>query len=122
MGDDIVEEVGEEGARIQPPFDLIVTSDSVYSPSLITPLLRTLHALSRPPHILPRRPPLVYICLERRDPIVVESFLKEAKEQWGFKCRQVEKSRIEKWVGQGWGWANEDWEGVEIWKLEQSQV
>lgn len=39
----IEERISDE--TLKPPFDLVVTSDTIYSPALITPLLRTIHHL-----------------------------------------------------------------------------
>lgn len=105
---------------LQPPFDLILTTDSVYDPSLSTPLLRTLHALSTPP--LSPSPPPIYLSLEVRDPDLISSFLESARKEWGFKCVKVEWGRLERLVGRegdgGMGWKEEDWDGVEVWKLK----
>lgn len=99
-----------EAPLLQPPFDLILTTDSIYSPTLSTPLLRTLHALS------PLSPP-IYLSLEVRDPSLIDEFLESARTEWGFKCSKVEKGRLERLV-RGMGWEEEDWEGVEVWKLK----
>jgi len=110
-----------------PPFDLILTADTVYSRELVTPLLRTIHGLSwasfhaaaaeTPKH------PVVYLCLEKRDPALVLGLLDEAKEKWGFSVTKVPSTKLAKSIeklgsdGTG-GWTKEDWEGVEIWKLK----
>ena len=104
---------------LAPPFDLIVTTDSVYHPSLSQPLLRALHALSSPPLAPLSRPPPVYLALEARDPDLIASFLKSAREDWLFKCSQTDNARLEKLLGEGgMGWSADDWDGVQVWKLQ----
>lgn len=106
----------------QPPYDLIVTTDSVYSPELSTPLLRTLHALSTPPLASLSSTPIIFLALEVRDPLLIRAFLQSAKEEWSFKCTQVEESRLERLLERGndggMGWEPDDWAGVEVWKLK----
>lgn len=94
-------------------FDLIVTTDTVYTSELIRPLLTTLKSLSD----LSTRPPPIYLALERRDPALVENFFNMA-EQLNFKADQIDHSSLVKLTEQ-MGWDLEDWEGVEIWKLRQ---
>lgn len=102
-----------------PPFDLICTTDSVYSPNLSQPLLRALHALSTPPHASASKPPPIWLALEARDPDLIAEFLRSAKEDWKFKCAKTDGGRLEKLVGEGGlGWELEDWEGVQVWKLQ----
>jgi len=104
-----------------PPFDLIVTSDTIYSPELVQPLLRTLHALcyaskaALPP---PARSPPVYLCIERRDPYLIDSTLSEARSIWGFTVTRIPHKRISKAMEKGGvKWDKEDWEGIKIWKM-----
>ncbi|GAA5932811.1 uncharacterized protein JCM15063_002211 [Sporobolomyces koalae] len=106
--------------RFAPPFDLVVSADTVYTRELSQPLLRTLHALSNPSS--KSTTPLVYLALERRDPELVTEFLKSAEQDWGFKCTRVDPDRVRKLVESnqgGLGWQDESvWEGIEIWKLK----
>jgi hypothetical protein len=104
-----------------PPFDLIVTSDTIYSPELVLPLLRSLHALcqmSRKSSASNIRSPPVYLCLERRDPALIDRTLAEAKNVWGFTAVRILHRKIAKAMDKGGvKWPREDWEGIEIWKL-----
>ena len=106
-----------------PPFDLVTTADTVYDPALSAPLLRTLARLS-----LLGRPPLspapVYLALERRDPLLVDSFLASARDDHGFKLARVDHARLKRLVerteaeGGTLAWQDEaDWDGIEVWKL-----
>ncbi|KZP24794.1 hypothetical protein FIBSPDRAFT_734942 [Athelia psychrophila] len=103
-----------------PPFELIVTSDTIYSIELIRPLFRTLHGLcvvsSRSsPH---RRSPAVYVCIERRESALIDSALSEAKSVWGFNVVRISHDRIVKAMKKGGvEWNDDDWGGVEIWKM-----
>lgn len=105
---------------LSPPFDLIVSADTVYSPTLIAPLLRTLHALAS---LSPAAPQLthaapVYLCLERRDPALAERTLIEAKDLWNFTTERIPHKKIHRALKKaGVSWDASDWEGVEIWKL-----
>ncbi|KIM80751.1 hypothetical protein PILCRDRAFT_822017 [Piloderma croceum F 1598] len=104
--------------RPGPPFDLIVTSDTIYSPELARPLLRTLYALysaSRTPHT---RCPPIYLCIERRDPTLIDRTLAEAKDVWGFTVVRIPHRKVVKAMDKGGvKWDQEEWEGIEIWKL-----
>ncbi|KZS99050.1 hypothetical protein SISNIDRAFT_447898 [Sistotremastrum niveocremeum HHB9708] len=101
-----------------PPFDLIFTSDTLYSPALIEPLLRTIHALvTLSTSDALRRPPC-YLCLERRDPQLVDQFFEIAKSKWSFDSTRIPHRKLAKLVARNMvDWEKDDWEGVEIWKL-----
>lgn len=104
---------------LAPPFDFIVTTDSVYHPSLTQPLLRALHALSTPPYAPSTKPPPIYLALEARDPDLIAAFLDSARTDWAFKCSRTDNARLEKLLGKGGlGWSADDWEGVQVWKLQ----
>ncbi|GAA5922666.1 hypothetical protein JCM3775_005808 [Rhodotorula graminis] len=107
-----------------PPFDLVTTADTVYDPSLSAPLLRTLARLSllgRPAS----SPAPVYLALERRDPLLVDSFLAAARDVHGFKLARVDHARLKRLVerpeadGGTLAWDDEaDWDGIEVWRLK----
>ena len=125
-----------ETNRFSPPFLLILTTDSIYHPSLILPLLNTLRSLSvlstyssQHPNrsSFPRQPPDIYLALENRDPVLIDSFFTEAT-TLGFKSSRVESGVLEKVMerayekdgeGGNWelGWRRDEWDGVEIWKM-----
>lgn len=121
---------GEDGDKgqthklstIGPPFNLITTADTVYDPSLSTPLLSTLRSLS----LLSPAPPPIYLALEARDPALVSSFLHSATHDFGFKCARIEHAKVKKLVEDKegtLGWENEEeWEGVELWKLKLTRA
>lgn len=109
--------------RLGPPFSAILSADTLYEPTLVTPLLRTLHfAASRSPipstTTTPRSAP-VYLCVERRDPAVIDAALDEAVNVWGFTLERVPRRKLSKALERGGfvGWKGEDWEGMEVWKL-----
>ncbi|GAA6004733.1 hypothetical protein JCM10207_000996 [Rhodosporidiobolus poonsookiae] len=107
-------------AALEPPFDLIVTADTVYDPALSEPLLRTLHGLAS---LSPSAP--IYLALERRDPALVSSFLSSAAADWSLKPSRVDHARLLKLVSSREGtlaWEDEsEWDGVEVWKLKLSR-
>lgn len=97
---------------LHPPFDLILTADTLYSPQLVRPLLRVLHALTVT-HSTP-----IYLALERRDPHLIDDALQQAHELWSFSVQRVPHKKVTKaLVRAGCHWNRVDWEGVEIWKL-----
>ncbi|KAI0831433.1 hypothetical protein BC628DRAFT_1415934 [Trametes gibbosa] len=107
----------QPGSLHAPPFDLILTSDTIYSADLVTPLLRALHALCRLSASEVRSPP-VYLCLERRDPALADYALSQAKDPWNFKVERIPHKKLAKAIEKaGAHWEKSDWEGVEIWKL-----
>jgi SAM-dependent methyltransferase len=118
---EVTEDPNHEGP-LKPPFDLIVSADTIYDPTLSQPLLRTLHGLSSPlPHVRSSIPP-VYLALEARDPALISAFLESAESDWNFKCSRVDHNKLKKLVEAkegGLGWEDEvSWEGVEVWKLK----
>ncbi|KAI0780801.1 hypothetical protein BD413DRAFT_600328 [Trametes elegans] len=110
----------QQGAILGPPFDLVITSDTVYSTALVTPLLRALHGIcmaSLSSHPQVRCPP-VYLCLERRDPALVDYAISQAKECWNFKVERIPRKKLTKSLERaGARWEKDDWDDVEIWRL-----
>ncbi|KZT26307.1 hypothetical protein NEOLEDRAFT_1162325 [Neolentinus lepideus HHB14362 ss-1] len=106
---------------LRPPFDLIVTSDTLYSESLCTPLLRSLHTLcTQSSRSTPKglRTPPIYICVERRDSALIDRALSEARSDWGFAVERVSQKKVTKAMEKGGlRWNKEDWEGVELWRM-----
>ncbi|KAL7266798.1 hypothetical protein RUND412_010640 [Rhizina undulata] len=103
------------------PFDLIVTSDTLYHESLIMPLLQTLRALSRASR-MGKKFPLILLGLEKRDPWLIAVALEKARSM-GFECRKILPETLEKVMRTaGVMWQSEDWEGVEIWKWKFKQM
>ncbi|TBU50909.1 hypothetical protein BD309DRAFT_995977 [Dichomitus squalens] len=105
---------------LQPPFDLIISSDTLYVAELVTPLMRSLHTLSRlsVSTSAEARAPPVFLCVERRDSGLTDRALSEATETWGFKAERVSHKRLAKAMEKGGArWQRGDWDGVEIWKL-----
>ncbi|KAI5122063.1 hypothetical protein M0805_006047 [Coniferiporia weirii] len=113
-------------APLGPPFDLILTSDTVYTPALTGPLLRTLRhlcLLSASPNSKEKRRPKhapLYLALEARDPALISSFFAQARETWSLGAARVPMQRVRRAMTRGGlsNWEREDWEGVEVWKLE----
>lgn len=102
------------------PIDVVVTSDTVYEPSLFRPLLDTLRKVSNNPPIhdgvdSSATPTPVILGLERRDPLAVEQFFEMAVSD-GWQPRQINRDCLER-CGRALGWTEEDWDGVELWTL-----
>ncbi|CAA7271779.1 unnamed protein product [Cyclocybe aegerita] len=103
---------------IRPPFDLIISADTVYAADLVDPMLRTLHALSTL-SASTAHCPTVLLCIERRDPLLVDRLLSDAKDKWNFAVERVQHRKLVKAVEKsGAGWTKSDWDGVELWKLK----
>lgn len=51
------------------PLDMLLTTDTAYEMSLVPPLLQTLHTLATPQHTI------LFIAIERRDPLVLDHTL-----------------------------------------------
>ncbi|KAL4068029.1 hypothetical protein V8B97DRAFT_1915192 [Scleroderma yunnanense] len=108
--------VPDEGI-LRPPFDLILSSDTLYDASLIDPFFSTLKSLclqgrdstsSTPPKY-----PLVILALERRDPELISTALARAPIQ----LTRVPVKKLRKALERvGIQWRVTDWDGVEIWK------
>ena len=112
----------EADEPLGPPFDFVVSADTIYVPELIQPLLRTLRALSTTESSPSFASVPVYVALEVRDPALVAEFLRSAEEDWDFKSARVDHGKLKRLVESkesGLGWEDESaWEGVEIWKLK----
>ncbi|KIY68598.1 hypothetical protein CYLTODRAFT_320136, partial [Cylindrobasidium torrendii FP15055 ss-10] len=94
-------------------YDLILTADTIYDSTTIRPLLDTIHALTtRSPRAL------LLVCLERRDPSLVEKFFDQAM-LIGFVCEQIPARKLSKALKKsGASWTRDDWDGVELWRLK----
>ncbi|KAJ6502606.1 hypothetical protein C8R45DRAFT_977188 [Mycena sanguinolenta] len=107
--------------------DFIVTADTIYSSDLVTPFLRTLHGLCALSLAASSRTgkgeksaraPVVFICLERRDPSLTDRTLEEAQSTWGFVVNRITQHKVAKALEKsGFNWSKDDWDGVELWKL-----
>lgn len=102
----------QQAEPVTPPFDLILTTDTIYVPELLDALLDTLRSLS----LLSSSPPPILLALERRDSALVDASLAKAR-AGGFECGMVNKSRTAKSVERHLAWEREDWDSVEIWKM-----
>ncbi|SCZ96616.1 BZ3500_MvSof-1268-A1-R1_Chr4-4g07482 [Microbotryum saponariae] len=97
---------------IDPPFDLIVLSDVIYSSALVEPLLNTLRSLS---DLSPQS--TTYIAVEVRDPELISGFFVRAKEE-GWKCSKVDQLILNKLMRAA-AWDELGWDGVEVWCLKR---
>jgi hypothetical protein len=112
-----------EQVQLQPPFDLIITADTVYEVGLVVPLLRTLHALSVSSHSLSQRYPFILLCIERRDPALLDHLLSEARNTWNFSADRVPRPKLAKCMERGGlNWERGEWDGIEIWRLRLGKV
>jgi len=101
-----------------PPFDLIISSDTLYATEIVQPLFRTLHAMTTLSAKHGCRSPPVYLAIERRDPLLIDLALADAVKLWGFAAERVPHKKIAKALEKGGAkWDKEDWDDVEIWKL-----
>ncbi|PCH38096.1 hypothetical protein WOLCODRAFT_114823 [Wolfiporia cocos MD-104 SS10] len=124
-------EVERDANILGPPFDLILTADTLYAPEAVHPLLRTLHALasaasssSSPTSPAPSTSHATAASTSlstpnaRRDPQLVDRALADASAVWGFTTERVPHRRLARALERaGAQWDKADWEGVEIWKL-----
>ncbi|KAH7107548.1 putative methyltransferase-domain-containing protein [Auriculariales sp. MPI-PUGE-AT-0066] len=98
-----------------PPPALVFTADTLYAPHLITPLLQTLHAAS-----LPARAPC-YLCIERRDPALVDAALRAASDVWHFTVTRIPHKKLIDALRRGGvdqaALSAGDWADLEIWKF-----
>ena len=102
---------------LHPSFDLIISADTVYAIELVNPFLRTLHALSLLSTSSSRGPP-IFLCFERRDPMLVDRLLSDAKNEWNFVVERIPHKKVARALEKsGVNWEKSDWEGIEIWKL-----
>ncbi|KAI0724070.1 hypothetical protein C8Q72DRAFT_889829 [Fomitopsis betulina] len=101
-----------------PPFDLIISSDTLYATDIVHPLFRTLHVLCTLSAKPGCRPPPIYLAIERRDPALIDRALADAVTTWGFTTERVLHRKVAKALEKGGAkWDKDDWDGVEIWKL-----
>ncbi|KAG2041706.1 hypothetical protein BDR03DRAFT_945458 [Suillus americanus] len=132
---------GDSRDFLAPPFDLIVSSDTIYDTALVAPLFETIRALSAlssatpvlsppssllsievpsaPPSKSPGtptcKPPVIYLAVERRDPTFITTAFRRAGEEWGLLFQRVPEKRLRR-AGVGVGWDAGEWEGVEVWR------
>lgn len=103
-----------------PPFDLIFSADTVYSMELVQPMLATLHALSKlsATHPSSTHFPPILLCIERRDPPLVDRLLNDAKDKWNFRVERIPHRKFVKIVEKSTQWNRSDWDDVELWRLQ----
>lgn len=103
---------------LKPPFDIIYSADTIYLQELVQPLLRTFHALVMQSFALCGRPPPIYLCIERRDPLLVDQMVASAKSDWHFDVHRISHKKLTKSMKKGGSdWPPSEWYSVEIWKL-----
>jgi predicted nicotinamide N-methyase len=96
---------GEQGEK----YGMIVTTDTLYEPSLVRPLLNTIRKYAG-------AATTVWVALEVRDKAVIEAALEMAKEM-GIVLSRIPRTRLRKALkAAGMAWKEEEWEGVEVWK------
>lgn len=94
------------------PVDIVFTADTIYAPELIAPLWQTVRRLCN-------ERTQVLVCVERRDPALIERALEEAQDAFGFSMDRVPAKKLARSLKKGGvEWEKEDWEGVELWKLQ----
>lgn len=97
---------------------MIVTSDTLYVPQLTQPLLRTIRALASLSSAAGKSP-LILLCFERRDPLLIDHTLNDAFQVWGLKPERIpHKKLVQAMEKFGLKWDKEDWDGVELWKFK----
>ncbi|KAI9321515.1 putative methyltransferase-domain-containing protein [Dichotomocladium elegans] len=90
---------------LRAPYHYILAADCIYCLEMLPPLLKSCHKLASPTTV-------ILVALERRDDIVVNNFVEQAK-KFGFDARMIPKKTLRsKLVG------NED---IEIWKLKKKR-
>ncbi|CAG8645614.1 14609_t:CDS:2 [Acaulospora colombiana] len=107
---------------LSPPFDLIVTADTLYTPALVIPLLRSLHNLASLSIVGDSKHSCtIYVAVERRDPGLMDrAFQQCSSPPWGFRIERVRATKVRKALEKAkvpWVKERGAWEGVEIWKM-----
>ena len=100
-----------------PPFDLIISSDTLYDESLVHPFFRTVCALAASSReINPLKVPVLLLALERRDAQLIERALSSAP----VPLTRVPTKKIRRAMARaGMDWDTSDWEGVEMWQCRR---
>jgi predicted nicotinamide N-methyase len=100
---------GEQAQGEEKKYGMIVTTDTLYEPSLVRPLLTTIRKYAG-------AATTVWVALEVRDKAVIEAALEMAKEM-GIVLSRIPRTRLRKALkAAGMAWKEEEWEGVEVWK------
>jgi hypothetical protein len=109
--------------------DILVTADTVYAAHLVPYLWSTVARVCREAErnaiadsesksellSSSRRAPTIYIAIERRDPRMVDSAVAQGRAA-GVELKRVAHGRVAKAVERAYGWKEEEWAGVEVWK------
>lgn len=124
------------GLASERAFELIVTADTVYEPTLVDGLLGTIATALRcapnapPPPLQPSswqrpqrsrlpnvRAPHALLALERRDSNHIDAALARARNHHGLALQQVPTRTVRRCVDTAMGssWPRSTWEDVEIW-------
>lgn len=86
-------------------------------------MLRTLHGLCAASSSASgaARSPQIILCVERRDPVLLDRLLADAKENWKFTVERIPHKKLVKVVEKSFQWDRSDWEGIELWKFKANQ-
>jgi len=109
----LCEAASDGGGARTPAFELISTSDSIYSEQLVKPLVRTIQHLSETALQIKSKAPDVYLAYEHRDDAQYEAFLSEA-ERAGLRVKKVPTVKVRKAVSKAYGWRPEQYEGISV--------
>jgi len=85
---------------------------------LVQPMLATLHALSKLSASHPASThcyPPILLCIERRDPLLVDHLLNDAKDKWNFRVERIPHRKFVKIVEKSTQWNRSEWDDVELW-------
>ncbi|KAJ9127329.1 hypothetical protein QFC24_000736 [Naganishia onofrii] len=122
------------GRQWNQPWDIVLTTDTIYHVDLVQPLLRWIRILSVTSQSAndnglessdPQTPvyPPVFVALENRDPTLVANALALAN-SYGFVTKRISQSRVDKCLAKtGWSWdrsLKSDYDGIQIWKWRYS--
>lgn len=89
----------------------IYSADTIYP----APGTHVAHPSCSPSH---RFPP-IFLCIERRDSLLVDCFLGDAQNIWHFNVERIPHKKQGKALQRsGMHWSRADWEDVELWKLK----
>jgi protein N-lysine methyltransferase METTL21D len=107
--------------------DLIITADTIYQPTLVDGLFKTIQillkkALDKHSSYSQKRRPHALIALERRDDEQIKSALNCATEQYNLILKQISPREVRKAVDACFGntsrWPRHVWDDVEIWRAD----
>lgn len=102
-----------------PPYDLVLSADTLYTPRLVSGLWHTFARELARGRGSEDRGGFGLVALERRDSAFIDESLAVAIREQGLELTRVDDAKLEEAVQRSLGWTKELWDGIEVWEVRR---